>query len=190
MMTPSDTLAAQGAPGAASDAAATGTGEATGRSVNQWAFAAIAVVMASLVAIVWIVLARANSQAPTILGVVIPVFATIGAAVFGVNVGYQQGASAAEQKAEQRTGEEVARAEAAAAVAEKSKLLPDYTRMEATVGELKKLIETAGQSEAGTSGFHLTAPSGSTLTVPADLLSDVDRSLGAMRASLGVVSEP
>lgn len=60
------------------------------------------------------------SDAASILGIVVPVFATIGAAVFGVQVAYERGAKKAEESAadEVNTAQEdaaTARSEAAAA---------------------------------------------------------------------------
>jgi hypothetical protein len=68
---------------------------------NLWSFASLLVVVAGLIVITVYVVGHYKLEATdagTILGIVIPAFATIGAAIFGVTVAYKAGAKTGEQE--------------------------------------------------------------------------------------------
>jgi hypothetical protein len=72
---------------------------ATPPGVGPWHVAALGVLMAALLIALALVIPKFNSDRDTvtgILGVVVPAFATIGAALFGVTVGYSAGAAQGE----------------------------------------------------------------------------------------------
>lgn len=71
--------------------------EQTSRTnLGPWHVVALALVLAALVGIVAIVAGRWTDaqDAAAVLGVIVPVFASIGAAVFGIQVAYERGKSA------------------------------------------------------------------------------------------------
>lgn len=81
---------------------ATPTGKTSGSARSPWDVLLIATILAALIVLtVYVVHHYATStDAATILGIVIPAFATIGAAVFGVTVAYNAGTSKGAQKGE------------------------------------------------------------------------------------------
>jgi hypothetical protein len=74
--------------------------------------AALAVVIVGLLVALWLVLQNTEnaSEATNVLGVVIPAFATIGAAVFGITAAYRVGNATGESKGKEDGKEEVKKA--------------------------------------------------------------------------------
>jgi len=81
------------------------------RSLNLWAFLSVFAVMAALVAVVVAVVdASKKGDAAATLGVIIPVFASIAAAMFGIPLAYKSGTDAGTQQANSTKEKEVAAA--------------------------------------------------------------------------------
>jgi hypothetical protein len=69
-------------------------------ALTPWHVLATAVVVLGLVVLIWLVLANTESaqDATTVLAVIVPAFASIGAAVFGVQVAYSRGQEIGEKQ--------------------------------------------------------------------------------------------
>lgn len=98
----------------------------SGRAALGWAHVAVVlIVMAALVAIVWLALGETDNagEAAAVLGTVVPGLAAVGAAVFGIPIAYQSGKAGKEEAVEEsrKTGVSDGKKEAAARV---ERLLP------------------------------------------------------------------
>lgn len=143
-------------------------------SLTVWHVFATAVVVAGLLAALWLVLPRFTTATDiaTVLGVVIPGFVTIGAAVFGVTVAYQTGNTNGKTKG--------AKEGAASKAAE---LRPAVDQLAADLNPLLNTIRTGTSSPAGDS--RLLFASGTTgLQLDGDALANVQADLATVRALL------
>lgn len=141
--------------------------DAAKQAMNVWTVLAVGLVMAALVAIVWIVSARfnKNDSATAVLGVIVPVFATVGAAVVGIPIAYKQGTSAGQQQG-QAQGAQTAKAE----------LLPKAADLQRNVDALTTQLRTAGHSPSGAQVLHLTGGlegTGEPIELPTQVLDDL-----------------
>lgn len=132
-----------------------GKQRAAARVLTFPAVLAIVVVMAALVAIVFKVVdtyAR-GSDAIGVLGVIIPMFATVGAAVFGIPVAYERGAAKGEETAERRTDLKVKDATKDGEKRAREKLNPTVRALDDAVSRLTERVETGMQSPPGRDDF-------------------------------------
>jgi hypothetical protein len=91
----------------------------TQSALTPWHVLATGVVVVGLVVLVWVVLAQTGSaqEATTVLAVIVPAFASIGAAVFGVQVAYSRGKETGEKEGDaagQKRGRQQGKRELAA----------------------------------------------------------------------------
>lgn len=167
------------------------------RSLNVWTFLTIAVVMAALVVVIWKILdASTPDSAVAVLGVVIPMFATVGAAVFGIPIAYQRGATVGAQQATSTKDQEVA---AASDNAKKQAQADMKTRIGPVVDDfanaarsLVERVRNGTESPVGTDTYVLTRgrddPAPDTAVIPSGALTDVEKNaaqLEALVTSLG-----
>lgn len=155
--------ATQPSPGSAETPPATTpppTPAASSRPLNLWTFLSIAIVMVALAAIIWKVLDASNPDSSVaVLGVIIPVFATIGAAVFGIPIAYQRGADQGTQTA--TAGKQQAIAEASDKAKKdgqrtaKSQMQPVVSELVAGVNDLVGRVRAASTSPPGTDSHVL-----------------------------------
>jgi hypothetical protein len=160
--------------------------------VGPWQLASVLVVIAGLVAIFALALGKYDSNKDTmtgVLGVVVPAFATIGAAVFGVSVGYNAGKSAGEAtgKAKGEAGKVQAVADAKRSLA--TEVLGHLRNAQAPVAQLVSTVAHAGSSDPGVQSFTLGAGDGS-VEVPTDTLhgatKGVENAIAACETALRV----
>ncbi len=131
--------------------------------VGSWQFASVVVVIGGLVAIVALALAKYDSDKDTVtgvLGVVVPAFASIGAAAFGVTVAYHAGKSSGEVtgKAKGEEGKVQAVHDAKKTLA--SEVLTHLRNAQAPVEQLVSSVAHAGSSAAGEESFTLASEAG------------------------------
>ncbi|HVL97083.1 MAG TPA: hypothetical protein VM266_14590, partial [Solirubrobacteraceae bacterium] len=146
-----------GAPGAKAPAPTPAT-ETKTPSLGPWHAATILILALALVAITALVLGNVENQADSatgVLGVIVPVFASVGAAVFGVSVAYNAGKA---------SGEESGTAKGAAAGEEKAKrdiagtLLDDLQTAGTGFETLRRTLRTVGTSEPHRDTLLFAAP--------------------------------
>lgn len=155
----------------------------TGTRANVWSFLTAAVVLTALVLVVKWVLddTKEAGDVATILGIVVPAFATIGAAMFGIGIAYNAGAKSGEAAGAAGKDQAVAaaRRDLASAVTEQLTAAHDAAQ------NITTPITTALPSPAGTARFELApgeAFTGDTLVAfdVADLRSLNDGLTGAL----------
>jgi hypothetical protein len=169
------------------------------RVLNFSAVIAIGVVMAALVAIVFQVIDRypMGSDAGTVLGVIVPVFATVGAAVFGIPIAYQRGADTAEQKAAAAEQPKLAAAAKDGESSAKQKLAPAVHAVEEAIDRVLNQVRTQTTSRPGETRFAVRLESDIAERLPEELrpreplleiphadVTDVEGRLGELRATL------
>jgi hypothetical protein len=161
------------------------------RSLNIWTFLTIAVVMAALVAIVWKILdASTPDSAVAVLGVVIPMFATVGAAVFGIPIAYQRGATVGAQQATSTKAQEVAAASDSAkkeTQAEmKTKIEPVVENLADAARGLVERVRSGTESPVGSDTYLLTRgrdePIPEEAVIPSGALTDVEKNAAQLEA--------
>lgn len=161
------------------------------RALNVWTFLTIAVVMAALVVIIWKILdASTPDSAVAVLGVVIPVFATVGAAVFGIPIAYQRGATVGAQQAASTKNQEVAAASDNAkkeAQAEmKTRIEPVVTNFADAARSLVERVRNGTESPVGTDTHVLTRgrddPIPEEAVIPSGALTDVEKNAAQLEA--------
>lgn len=173
------------------------------RSINLWAFLSIAVVMAAIVAIVWKVLDASDPDSSVaVLGVIIPVFATIGAAVFGIPVAYQRGSEAGAQQATSTKQQEIAAASDSAAAHAKDdarkQMEPVVQQLRSSTDALLNRVRASTFSPRGTN-FHLAmAPERFALNpedlsddevIPNSALTDVEKQVAQLESMLRTLGD-
>jgi hypothetical protein len=143
---------------------------------NFWTFASVLTIVVAVVIITLYTVrhyATSATDAGTILGIVIPVFATMGAAIFGVTVAYQSGSRTGEQ-----TGVKKGKNDAANIVE------PEVNSMHDSAERLVRRIEVHGSSRAGEEMLLLGRDN--PVEVPnsdlAELRERVERMKGVVRA--------
>ncbi|MDT0271149.1 hypothetical protein RM844_33250, partial [Streptomyces sp. DSM 44915] len=117
--------------------------------------------MAALVVIIWKILdASTPDSAVAVLGVVIPMFATVGAAVFGIPIAYQRGTTVGAQQASSTKDQEVAaasdHAKKEAQAAMKTKIGPVVDNFADSARSLVERVRNGTESPAGTDTYVLT----------------------------------
>jgi hypothetical protein len=172
-----------------------GAKEAAGTRLTAMHIAGLAVLILGILVVLLIVMPEFNDDRDTVtgvLGVVIPAFATIGAALFGITVGYNAGQSSgketgkAEGKAEGEAGKDeaaaVARTEGRKEVAEEV-----AERLQRGKGSITKVVEsltTALPSPVGEDVF--VVDTGSTADAPLRLeVKDLAAAPESFDAALG-----
>lgn len=112
------------------------------RPRSPWDVLVIAVILAALIGLTVYVVHHysTSTDAATILGIVVPAVATIGAAVFGVRVAYQAGSAKGQSQGAATAKKEVA-----------SRLLDPVTKALEAVANTHDSITTAGASAPGSS---------------------------------------
>jgi hypothetical protein len=133
---------------------------ASSRPLNLWTFLSIAIVMVALAVIIWKVLDASNPDSSVaVLGVIIPIFATIGAAVFGIPIAYQRGADQGTQTATAGKQHEIAdaadKAKKDGQRTAKSQMQPVVRELVAGVNDLVGRVRTASTSPPGTDNHVL-----------------------------------
>lgn len=168
------------------------------RSLNVWTFLTIAVVMAALVVIIWKILdASTPDSAVAVLGVVIPVFATVGAAVFGIPIAYQRGATVGAQQAASTKVQEVAaasdnaRKEAQADM--KTRIEPVVTNFADAARSLVERVRNGTESPVGTDTHVLTRsrddPVPEEAVIPSGALTDVEKNAAQLEALVSTLGD-
>jgi hypothetical protein len=113
------------------------------------------------------------TKAATILGIVVPAFATIGAAAFGITVAYNAGQQQGEARGRQRGTQEAEQAVAGRQAELQRVLVEEVRGAQATFDELASTLETGGASPPGERALvfgprELDDDSGGTPTVRID----------------------
>jgi hypothetical protein len=161
------------------------------RSLNIWTFLTIAVVMAALVVIIWKILdASTPDSTVAVLGVVIPMFATVGAAVFGIPIAYQRGTTVGAQQAASTKDQEVAAASDSAkkeAEAEmKTRIEPVVENLADAARGLVERVRNGTESPVGTDTYVLTRgrddPIPEEAVIPSGALTDVEKNAAQLEA--------
>jgi len=158
---------------------------------------AIAIVMGTMLLIVWKVVDGYTkaSDAASVLGVIIPVFATIGAAVFGIPIAYSRGTDAGQQQANAQLPQKLEQAKQTAKSEVKATLQPSLDALHSQVTDLIGQIRTQTDNPPGGDAFQILAPPGvvaaapqlagtSFFTLPAHAVSDIERRFGAVAATV------
>jgi hypothetical protein len=153
---------------------------ATSPAIGPWHVAALGVLMAAMVIALALVIPKFNSDRDTvtgILGVVIPVFATIGAAIFGVTVGYSAGKAQGETtgKAQGEANKDAAVTEALGAVHASA------TDAHEALDTIVKGITTHLNSPAGSNAY--LAPDGSPVVETLQLAQAREKMSAVMEAT-------
>lgn len=116
-------------------------------TVGPYHVMAVAIISLAVVAVTLVVLGEVENEADSatgVLGVIVPVFATVGAAVFGVTAAYNVGKTSGEDKGAAQgaaAGEARAKRDIAAT------LLKDLRAADAELETLRRTLRTAGASE-------------------------------------------
>jgi hypothetical protein len=144
---------------------------------NGWSFLTIAAVASAVGFITAFVVQHytAAADAASILGIVIPVFATVGAAVFGVTAAYQAGAT---------TGS--AGAGPAAEQQLKDDLAPNVKAALDAVGTIVSAIQTQGDSPPGEDQITIQQSNARPVVLSHDQLNTVLTNLSALAGKVGV----
>lgn len=120
---------------------------------NVWSFLSVSVVVLALVGIVTVIVRQFTSaaDASSVLAVVIPAFATIGAAVFGVSVGYSAGQTKGESAGVAKGEEKM-----------KSDLREPVERVKARAEEIRRVLMTSLGSAPGERTLRMPSASAAT----------------------------
>jgi hypothetical protein len=162
------------------------------RVLTVWAVLAIAVIMGALVAIVWkVVDSYDGNNSVAVLGVIIPMFVTIGAAALGFPVAYQRGAEQGRQAEQAATATKIDDAQAAGAQDAKAQLRPLVADAKDAVATLSSTVASAGTSPAGLRGMSFVAPDQEGALrethVPSEMLTNAERAVAKLEGAVGVI---
>lgn len=153
--------------------------------VSLWQFLSATAVVAGLVAIVWIVVKNVSGDGDSavgVLGMIVPAFATIGAAVFGITSVYQSakatGEKVGEAKGEAGKSDAVDNARKRLA----SELLPDIDAARSRQSRLGTRLRTAGSSEPGRNILNFDQTMVEPLAIDPDELDETKAALERVHA--------
>lgn len=182
-----------------------GTGDGASKSsnpINGFAVLAIFVVMAALVTIVWKVVDAysAGSDAVSVLGIVIPMFATVGAAVFGIPIAYSRGADAGQQQANAQVPQKIDAATQQTKTQLRQQIEPNLQELQAKVDELLSSVRTQTSNPPGTDVHTIELPANilrdfpdlaasARFAVPTSTLSDIERQFGRLQSTVQHLDE-
>lgn len=135
---------------------------------------AITVVAAAVVAITVFTVQHygAATDAASVLGIVVPVFATVGAAAFGVQVAYQAGSTTGGNKAAQITKANMA-----------GVLAPQIQDIQTALEPLLRTIEREGTSSQGSSLLQI-APTAAPIDFDQENIAAIRQSLAAVDSTV------
>jgi len=155
-------------------------------TLNVWGVLAILIVMAALTTIVWkVVDSYTGSDAVAVLGIIIPMFATIGAAVFGIPIAYQRGTSEGKAQEAANTAPKVDAARKLGNEEKTRQVRPLVESLSSGLDQLEERVRTGTVSPQGARGMFalsMTAPNEAveSLLVPDELFANLRTNLGAL----------